>query len=298
MKFELNDYHRNTSDEEFITDVKETAKNLGKDTLTGAEYSANGTYHSSTLTRRFGSWKKVLELCNLETRGHNFKYVFSDEDVINDLKRVANILGVKTLTAKEYNVYGEYYSTTLLRRYGSWNAVLKLAGMEVNLNRNFSDEELFEEIERIWILLGRQPTTTDIKNGISIFSLNSFARRFGGWRGALQAFVEYINNENDVSYDDKEIESQNKHREPFIRDNKKQHKTSRDINLRLRFLVMQRDHFRCCACGASPAKDSSIELHIDHIIPWSKGGETTIDNLQTLCSKCNLGKSDLIVKKI
>ena len=60
MKFELNDYHRNVSDQEFILDVQETAKRLGKDTLTGEEYSLHGKYHSSTLTRRFGSWKKVL----------------------------------------------------------------------------------------------------------------------------------------------------------------------------------------------------------------------------------------------
>ena len=66
----------------------------------------------------------------------------------------------------------------------------------------------------------------------------------------------------------------------------------RKISDKLRYMVMKRDNFKCCACGASPAKDSSIELHIDHIIPWSKGGETKADNLQTLCSRCNLGKSD------
>lgn len=67
---------------------------------------------------------------------------------------------------------------------------------------------------------------------------------------------------------------------------------SRTISDKLRYQVLKRDHFKCCACGASPAKDPSVELHIDHIIPYSKGGKTTIDNLQTLCSKCNLGKSD------
>lgn len=69
---------------------------------------------------------------------------------------------------------------------------------------------------------------------------------------------------------------------------------SRKISDRLRYQVLKRDSFKCCACGASPAKDSSIELHVDHIIPWSKGGETTTDNLQTLCSRCNLGKSDIL----
>lgn len=70
------------------------------------------------------------------------------------------------------------------------------------------------------------------------------------------------------------------------------HKTKRDINWRLRFKVFQRDHFRCRACGKSPAKDIDVELHVDHIIPWAKGGETVIENLQTLCSVCNIGKSD------
>ena len=294
MKFELNDYHRNVSDQELILDVQETAKRLGKDTLTGEEYSLHGKYHSSTLTRRFGSWKKVLEKCSLETQGHNFKYDFSDEDVVIDLKRVAEITETETLTAKEYNSHGRYYSTTLIRRYGTWNNILELAGMKANLNRNFSDEQMFEEIERIWVVLGRQPTTTDIKKGISKYSLNSYVRRFGGWRNALQAFVDYINS------DEKQEEITNVSKQKSITtfsENKDicdvYHKTSRDINLRMRFKVLQRDNFKCCTCGASPAKDPSVELHIDHIMPWSKGGETEIDNLQTLCSKCNLGKSDL-----
>ena len=71
------------------------------------------------------------------------------------------------------------------------------------------------------------------------------------------------------------------------------HKTPRDVNYKLRFKVMQRDNFKCCICGNSPAKNPDIELHIDHVVPWSKGGETVVDNLQTLCSICNLGKSDL-----
>ncbi len=70
---------------------------------------------------------------------------------------------------------------------------------------------------------------------------------------------------------------------------------SRTPSTKLRFEVLSRDKFTCRFCGASPTKDPSVTLHIDHIIPWSKGGETSIDNLQTLCSKCNLGKSDSIV---
>ena len=78
------------------------------------------------------------------------------------------------------------------------------------------------------------------------------------------------------------------------RTRKAQNNSSRTISAKLRYEVLKRDNFKCCACGASPAKDPSVELHIDHIIPWSKGGKTELANLQTLCSKCNLGKSNTI----
>ena len=69
-------------------------------------------------------------------------------------------------------------------------------------------------------------------------------------------------------------------------------KATRVISAKLRYQVLKRDCFKCCICGASPAKDSAVELHVDHIVPWSRGGETTMENLQTLCSKCNLGKGN------
>jgi len=61
----------------------------------------------------------------------------------------------------------------------------------------------------------------------------------------------------------------------------------------LRLKVLNRDNFKCVFCGKSPATDFGTKLHIDHIIPFSKGGTSTLDNLQTLCEDCNLGKSDM-----
>ena len=58
----------------------------------------------------------------------------------------------------------------------------------------------------------------------------------------------------------------------------------------LRYDVLKRDGFKCQICGAS-AQDGAT-LHVDHIIPVSKGGKTEMSNLQTLCDRCNLGKSN------
>jgi hypothetical protein len=75
---------------------------------------------------------------------------------------------------------------------------------------------------------------------------------------------------------------------------RKKHKAKRTVPLGLRHMVFARDSFRCCDCGAS-ASTGAI-LQIDHTIPVSKGGETTLNNLRTLCQECNLGKSDKIVE--
>ena len=36
------------------------------------------------------------------------------------------------------------------------------------------------------------------------------------------------------------------------------------------------------------------QMHADHIMPWSKGGKTELNNCQMLCAACNLAKSNKI----
>lgn len=60
----------------------------------------------------------------------------------------------------------------------------------------------------------------------------------------------------------------------------------------LRKEVFKRDNYTCVECGAR--KSDGATLHVDHKIPVSKGGTDELDNLQTLCSDCNLNKSDVI----
>lgn len=55
--------------------------------------------------------------------------------------------------------------------------------------------------------------------------------------------------------------------------------------------VLARDKWKCRSCGRT-AKEDGVLLEVDHIIPRSKGGNDDISNLQTLCKKCNIGKSN------
>ena len=60
----------------------------------------------------------------------------------------------------------------------------------------------------------------------------------------------------------------------------------------LRYNIMNRDNFTCVLCGRT--QKDGVKLQIDHIIPISKGGKSTPNNLRTLCEQCNMGKSNKI----
>ena len=69
---------------------------------------------------------------------------------------------------------------------------------------------------------------------------------------------------------------------------KKSTRDSRYIPDEIRSEVWYRDGGRCVICNANEY------LEFDHIIPISKGGSTSTENLQILCRKCNSEKSDSI----
>jgi HNH endonuclease len=61
-------------------------------------------------------------------------------------------------------------------------------------------------------------------------------------------------------------------------------RNSRSIPQDVKIQVAARDGGRCRQCG------STVDLHFDHVIPWSKGGANTVNNIQLLCGPCNRRK--------
>lgn len=213
--------------------------------------------------------------------GHDRRSI-SDDDLFEDLRRVASGLGKNNLTEREYDEKGEYGVTTVIRRFSSWSKATQKAGLQKTRASDITKEELFENIESVWMKLGRQPSYAEMRKPLSVFHAASYERKFGSWRKALEEFVEFVNSEDSS-------ESQTT---PDLK-TQRGSKASRTVNLRLRFQVMRRDNFKCKICGKSPATEPATILEVDHVIPWSNGGDTVEANLQTLCTMCNQGKSNL-----
>lgn len=207
----------------------------------------------------------------------------TDAQLIEDLKRVAAQIGSETVSQPQYSLHGRFDMRNLSRRLGGWETALSAAGLgSTSYQGEYSDERLFANILVLWQHLGRQPRRAELACAPSEISQSPYQRRFGSWTGALEAFVEWAN-----AVEAPATQS--------LASNSPTRRTSRDPSLRLRYKVLLRDRFTCCGgCGRSPATSPGTVLHIDHVVPWSMGGETLIENLRTMCSQCNLGKSNVL----
>ncbi|MFA6054886.1 MAG: HNH endonuclease [Thermodesulfovibrionales bacterium] len=290
MKFELEPDNRNCHDKTLLDDLVAVATKLKKDYLTKDDYNKHGRFCAATMQNRFGSWNKALAKSGLCV---NKRIDIPDEELISDLRIVAKKLGTGTVQRNEYRLYGNFADATITRAFGTWAQALAIAELQpTGWKPPATEENLFDNMASVWEHVGRQPRQKDFKPPISRYSANTYLNHFGSWRKTLEKFVNYANQEKEDPIDisvSPPIDNQEDQRAEIDT-----RKTQRQPTWRLRFLVMRRDNFSCRSCGASPAKNSEIILHIDHIIPWSKGGETIFDNLQTLCNKCNVGKSDLL----
>jgi 5-methylcytosine-specific restriction endonuclease McrA len=216
----------------------------------------------------------------------------TDEDLLEDIRRIAKKIGRDTITIAQYEEKGNVHPSTIQRRFGSWPKALKQAGLQPSRSKiGITDKELLENIKTLWVSLGRQPRYDEVKRPFSQFSAGTYENRFGSWSKALCKFVAWVNSDA-VDEPQQDIETEQKETDLIVKIELVKRRTRREISDRQRFRILVRDGFRCKSCGASPLVQSGIELHIDHVLPWSKGGETTDDNLETKCKQCNLGKGN------
>ena len=288
QKFILERFNRNTSEQELLEDLIRVSKELGRNQISTSEYNKLGKFTSVTYKNRFGSFILALEKARLSPLNN---WNVSKEELINDLYLVIKETSNNKISKDEYVKKGKYSFEPFKRHFGTWSNAINEVGLTPR-NYNVSYEDCFKNIEIIWVKLGRQPRYSEMKKPFSKYSGNLYVNKFGTWTKALGAFVENINSlvetENFIDVETN-LESENKGKIIHTQ----RHKTKREIGWRLRFLVLRRDNFKCVSCGKSPATSEKTELHVDHIKSWDKFGETVIENLQSLCKECNIGKSNL-----
>lgn len=224
--------------------------------------------------------------------------------ILDELEKAAKHFNYIEFGHREFSKIADVSGGLVKKRYGGWKKgleVLRKRLQEKGLslsprphapNRIYSDKELFAEMERIWQKVGQRPSKTEWEMSEPRISYPCYKKRFGGWTNACLKFIEHKMGGDILAEDFVIVEQVSQ--QVGKTDYKKE--SSRDIPLGLRLKVLSRDNFRCSFCGKSPATDFGTKLHIDHVTPFSKGGKSILENLQTLCEACNLGKSDTFIK--
>ena len=213
---------------------------------------------------------------------------YTREELLHLLKEYANNNNLNFVPVQKFCHYFGISKSTINRHFGKWSLLCKEAGLNPRYDFNVSKEDLFNNLNNVWEILGRQPRAKELKQPLSPISISRYQRFFK--KSWYEICLEFMSWKSGTPV--KEIERELL--QPPITESESQsdHRTNRNINLSLRYTILKRDNFKCVKCGASPASNPGTQLHIDHKTPWSKGGETEVENLQTLCSDCNLGKSD------
>ncbi len=284
-------------DAALIAEIHRVADLLPPGAITRRQFDAASRVSSSTLCRRLGGWRGALEKAGIAERYQGRVVTakmrnqgarrLTDEELTHELHAAAEQLGVQALTMAQFNALsGVANSAGVKRRFGSWQAALERAGLMLSpLGRRYSDDAYFENILAVWSHYGRQPKYREMDAPPSTIPAGAYEAKFGGWRKALAAFVTRVNSHL-VPPPTHPQRPRDPSRSSTLR--------IRTIPLGLRYDVLRRDRFKCVLCGASPATDPTCTLHIDHIRPLSRGGETDLHNLRVLCSQCNTGKTNKV----
>ena len=234
----------------------------------------------------------------------DFEFVFDRQQtskiprsqILDELERVAEIFKYTEFKRSDFNKIARIHSATAERDFGNWSKAmdalrnrLNKKGIELTHRHTgkYTEKEMFEEMEHVWQALGHRPSKGEWMGFKTKISYDTYARNFNGWQNACLKFIEYKMGRR-VLADNEEISVTQKTKT----NSKSNTARSRNIPLGIRLKVLNRDNFRCVLCGRSPATDIGVELHLDHITPFSKGGEHTAKNLRILCKECNLGKGN------
>jgi hypothetical protein len=233
----------------------------------------------------------------------------SEEVKIEELEKAAKYFNYTEFSWRDFNKISNISASAIKIHFGSWKTAL--GALKLHLQRKgldllprpyapqriYSDKDLFDEMERIWKLVGQRPSRNEWEKSNPKISIGAYKNRFGSWLNACEKFIECkiggeISSPEFIFPESEDGLNGNK-----ILNTDCIQKNNRDIPLKLRLKILTRDNFKCVFCGKSPSTDFGTKLHVDHIIPYSKGGKSTFENLQTLCEECNLGKSNQYIGK-
>ena len=153
---------------------------------TQTELDTYGDYASALYTAAFGSWDDALALAGLDAQSVRGAPTYSTRTLLANLRALAAQLETSP-TTREMNRHGEHSAATYQRRFGSWPAALRAAGLTPTTGDDLpSAEALIDAIQQVTTECGHPPTPAEMRR-YSAYTPQTYLIRFDSWGQAIEA---------------------------------------------------------------------------------------------------------------
>jgi 5-methylcytosine-specific restriction endonuclease McrA len=209
---------------------------------------------------------------------------FSKAELTASLQEYSRVHKTHSFGMRNYdNWSGRLATSDTIRRYfGTWGKALQAAGFRTVRGQKLDPKDMVAVFKACWKKNGSVPSQRQLEVFLEKencpFRYKSYLNFFGGLGRLAKCIAQVQRGELP------EARLYEKHSSKVV--------FARTVSLRDRHIVLKRDGYQCVKCGASPRKDRSVILEVDHVISVARGGSSKIENLQTLCFACNQGKKD------
>ena len=171
--------------EEIIEDIKRVATKLKLPKLSTAKYLSLGKYSSFEIYRIFTSWNVAKEKAGLIIQKRTLKgerVNTTEDEIIEDVKRVSTLLGEERLTKPMYLSKGNYTIYTLNKFFANWAEVITKAGL---IARKVTEEQFIADLIAVANKLGG--TNLLKKNYLEYgqYDISRINKKYGSWKNLV-----------------------------------------------------------------------------------------------------------------
>lgn len=208
---------------------------------------------------------------------------FSKAEIVASLKEYGRLHGKYSFGTQDYDDWSGklLFSRAIRRRFGSWGKALQAAGFRVHHSK-LDPREMVTAFRNCWREQQSVPSQRQLSEHLEKHSYPFRTKSYRNYFGGLGRLANLI----------VQVESEKLPESKLYEHHKPVRRLYQAVPHKLRLAVLKRDSYCCVKCGTNRKDDKSVRLEVDPIIPGSRGGPATMENLQTLCFSCNQGKSD------
>jgi len=172
---------RNVEESRLIAELKNLEEKYDKVTTKIVEEESE--FSVEIFFRRFGSFPKAIEKANIEKNRCNY----SKDELISELKKLRNEHG--KVTPKIMKEYGEYSVSNFRTEFNSWSDAKGKAGLKINPRNRIADEEIIEDMARVYKNQGKLSQSIYDANGA--YTHTTAQKRFGSWSNAKEKAMSF-----------------------------------------------------------------------------------------------------------